>query len=491
VTRAIAAIVLSTLTLAAPAFAQQIDVSTLPPREAVQLTIYNSEDLTLVRDVRHVTMEKGRNELQFSWANTLIDPTSVHFRSRTPGLEVVDTRFPHDRPQVLYWLVDSSFSGEALVEISYFTSGITWSADYVGVTDADERSMRFDGYVTISNESGETYRNAQIRMVVGEINLVESIESLASSGIEGESAGEDTNGGMSRLESLRDALDAKDKAKLEKGTGGFGFGGGGGGIFGDPGDAPEITKEGLSEYFIFTVAGTHDVRNEWEGRLRLFEGTDVPLATVYRFRPEEYGEDELLKVFLVKNDETNKLGTTPLPNGDVRLYRDRGEGSLGVVAFVDTKYVPIGQEFEFVLGTDPEVRWTHVDVATTRGDFWFQRDDAEDRLYSPTKGDRIAAEDSVAGWTTRASVLERVRNFRDRAIDVEFRVPFEGDVTFESSLAPTLYDFRTVDFKAAIPASATKDLAYVVETREGTNATEERVALRASPTAPQTPARAP
>ncbi|MBL9149315.1 MAG: hypothetical protein JNM94_11530 [Phycisphaerae bacterium] len=483
------------LALATSTFAQQIDVSTLPPREGVQLTIYNSEDLTLVRDVRHVTVEKGRNELQFSWANTLIDPTSVHFRSRTPGLEVVDTRFPHDRPEVLYWLVDSSFSGEALVEITYFTSGITWSADYVGVTDADERSMRFDGYVTILNDSGETYDNAQIRMVVGEINLVQAIATLASYGIEGEPAGEDVNGGMSKLEMLREALDEKDKAKPSEPAGGFGFGGGGGGgIFGDPGDAPEIVKEGLSDYFIFTVGGTHVVRNESEGRLRLFEGTEVPLATVYRFRPEEYDDEELVKVFLVKNDETNKLGTTPLPNGDVRLYRDRGEGGLSVVAFVDTKYVPIGQEFEFVLGADPEVRWTHVDVATTRGDFWFSRR-REEKLFSPTKGDAILAEDRVAGWTTRTSVIERVRNFRDRAIEVEFRVPFDGDVTFESSLSPSLYDFRTVDFKATVPAGATKDLSYVAETREGTNAANERVELRPSPTAspigPQTPARAP
>ena len=47
------------------------------PRRAdtVQLTIYNSEDLTLVRETRTVTFKKGVNPLQFSWANTLIDPT--------------------------------------------------------------------------------------------------------------------------------------------------------------------------------------------------------------------------------------------------------------------------------------------------------------------------------------------------------------------------------------------------------------------------------
>ena len=57
--------------------ARNVDLATVPERRAVQLTIYNSEDLTLVRERRVVTFKKGVNPLQFSWANTLIDPTSV------------------------------------------------------------------------------------------------------------------------------------------------------------------------------------------------------------------------------------------------------------------------------------------------------------------------------------------------------------------------------------------------------------------------------
>ncbi|MHC4385351.1 MAG: hypothetical protein ACYS0J_21355, partial [Planctomycetota bacterium] len=106
-----------------------MDVSTLPDRDTVQLTIYNAEDLTLVRETRRITFRKGMNPLQFSWANTLIDPTSVDLRFKSHGskLDVLDTTFPHDKPQMLYWNVRSSFDGEAVVEISYFTSGITWS----------------------------------------------------------------------------------------------------------------------------------------------------------------------------------------------------------------------------------------------------------------------------------------------------------------------------------------------------------------------------
>src|SRR3954452_3432679 len=107
------------LALVTPALARNVDLSTVPKRDTVQLTIYNSEDLTLVRETRKVTFKKGINPLQFSWANTLIDPTSVEmkFLSSADKLEVMDTTFPQDKPQMLYWNVQSDFDGEATIEI--------------------------------------------------------------------------------------------------------------------------------------------------------------------------------------------------------------------------------------------------------------------------------------------------------------------------------------------------------------------------------------
>src|SRR5438552_11978216 len=95
------------LLFAMSASAKNVDLSTVPKRNTVQLTIYNSEDLTLVRETRAVTFKKGANPLQFSWANTLIDPTSVELKFLTGAdkLDVADTTFPHDKPQRLFWHV--------------------------------------------------------------------------------------------------------------------------------------------------------------------------------------------------------------------------------------------------------------------------------------------------------------------------------------------------------------------------------------------------
>src|ERR1700724_2731928 len=96
---------------------------------------------SLSRRLQHGTTPnpcpKGVKPLQFSWANTLIDPTSVElkFLTNPEKLEVLDTTFPHDKPQMLYWNVQSDFDGEASIEITYFTSGITWKADYLAIAD--------------------------------------------------------------------------------------------------------------------------------------------------------------------------------------------------------------------------------------------------------------------------------------------------------------------------------------------------------------------
>ena len=74
----------------------KIDLVTLPVREGVQLTIYNSADLTLVRENRALTLREGKNRLQFSWENTLIDPTSLSMvpRAHADQVDVAELIYP-------------------------------------------------------------------------------------------------------------------------------------------------------------------------------------------------------------------------------------------------------------------------------------------------------------------------------------------------------------------------------------------------------------
>jgi hypothetical protein len=452
----------------ASAQAENVDLSTVPQRDSVQLTIYNSEDLTLVRETRVVTFKRGANPLQFSWANTLIDPSSVELKFLTSPdkLEVLDTTFPHDKPQMLYWNVASEMDGEATIQITYFTSGITWSADYTCVASADESTMNVESYVRVTNNSGEEYEDAQVRLVVGTINLVEKIAQLARIP-------------MSEVAQLDDSV--RDRLTREVAAESLGRFGGGGfrGAMPAAAKPKEIIKEGLSEYFIYTVEGTETIPNGWSKRLRSFDAADVPLRIQYRYRPQEYG-DQLVRMYLMTNDEESKLGDTPLPDGVVRVFRDNGRDGLSYLAQQSIKYIPIGDKIELNLGPDPEVVFELIKRRSFRDAIWMQIHGTNTYKQVGRDVARTEENSSVVGWDDHGIFSQRIRNYTERDIDVEIRRAYPGHVTFRSELEPTLFDYQTVQFEAHVDASERADLLFEVVQRQGHNAKQNNVTLESA-----------
>ncbi|NNM26490.1 MAG: hypothetical protein HKO59_10995 [Phycisphaerales bacterium] len=458
-------------TLLAPAsvaVAQNVDLSTIPERASVQLTIYNSADITLVRETRRITFRPGLNPLQFSWANTLIDPTSVDLRFRTHGdqLDTLDTTFPHDRPQVLSWNVQSELDGDALVEISYFTSGIGWVADYTCIASTDERTMGFEGFVRITNNSGENYENASVRLVVGEINLVERVADLARRGVISQTEADEYRRGGRKIGRFRDDARMELNQEMQRAMARPSAGAA----------APkEIIKEGLSEYFIYTIEGTETIPHSWSKRMRLFQGQRTPFDIKYRFRPQEYGA-ELVRLYILRNDEASKLGTTPLPDGTVRLFRDNGRDGLSFLTATPTKYVPIGQEIELNLGPDPRVVHERVTLRTWRDSFWF-KDNTGRRYFDADGNEQIRHDYPVAGWDDHVRVAERIRNDRDQPIDVEFRFPLYGHVLFQCAAPATLHDFQTPQFSTQIAPGVEDQTVYEITYKQGISQKQQNVTI--------------
>jgi len=454
--------------------AENVDLSTVPSRDTVQLTIYNSEDLTLVRETRVVSFKKGLNPLQFSWANTQIDPSSVELRILKPAdkLELLDTTFPHDKPQMLYWNVQSEFDGEATIQITYFTSGISWSADYTAIASGDEGTLDLEGFVRISNNSGEEYENAQVRLVVGTINLVEKIAQLAQIPMSQVSEMEDLKRSELKSRAARELFYKADMLAADApALAGSGMGG-------EMAEAKQIVKEGLSEYFIYTVEGTETIPTGWSKRLRSFEADDAPLKIEYRYRPREYGE-QLVRMYLLANDEESNLGTTPLPDGVVRVFRDNGRDGLSYLAQQTIKYVPIGDKIELNLGVDPEVVFELVKTRAAREEIWMQLHGTDKFALVGDDARREETNAAVAGWNDRTSYQQRIRNYTARTIKVEIRRPYEGHVTFVSELEPKLHDYQTVELAAEVEAGEKKNLDFTVVQRQGRNAKQNNVTLEA------------
>ena len=419
----------------------RINVVTLPDRDSVLLTIYNSVDLTMVTETRHLTFRQGVNKLEFSWANTLIDPTSAELRAIThaDAVEVIDVRFPPRAPNTLEWHIKSDFAGEVVVEIRYFTSGISWSADYVAEAARDEKSMALAGAVRVTNNSGEDYENAKVRLVVGTVRLVEEIAQLARD------KSKDEGKAMSKLMEQDEKLagrmyfaaatagNAVDALGREK--------------------AREILKESVSEYFLYTVEGRDTIPNGWSKRLPSFRAADVPIASYYKFERERWG-DAVMRFYRFTNSVAAHLGQEPLPDGAVQAFRVAGEDrSYAYVGRTAVKYIPIGEQVDLELGADLEVQVKPVLMNWEKLDLRFEN------------------EGNVGGWTTRETWQFEVRNSKDIDAVVDIRRNFPGDWSLSTTTAYEKVDATKVKFVLALKPREARVLTYEITTRHGTAAT--------------------
>ena len=417
----------------------RINVVTLPDRDTVQLTIYNSADLTLVKETRHLTFRKGINKLEFSWANTLIDPTSVEFRALTHAdeVEVQDVSFPPRVANTLEWRINSEFAGDVTVEIRYFTSGISWSADYVCEANGNETQMDFAGAVRVTNKSGEDYENAQVRLVVGVIRLVQEIADLARAGKPGQpttlAARTPAAAPAARMELAFGAMAAADKLAAAQ--------------------PREIVKEGVSEYFIYTVEGRDTIPNGWSKRMPSFKTDGVPLVSYYKYEKERFG-DRVMRYYQFTNSVANKLGKEPLPDGAVKAFRFVSDDLLyAFVGRTSVKYIPINEFVELELGNDLEVFVKPTLMDWQKTDLQFNQNG------------------NVMGWTTKETWEIEVQNSKDIPVTVDIRRNFSGDWTLTTQQKYENVDQTKVKFVLPLAPRAKQKFTYELVIRHGTNAT--------------------
>jgi len=246
----------------------------------------------------------------------------------------------------------------------------------------------------------------------------------------------------------------------------------------------EIVKEGLSEYFIFSIPGTETIPNGWSKRLRAIEAEQVPFKIQYRYRPLQYGE-RLVRLYTFTNDDASKLGGSPLPDGMIRVFRQNGRQGLSFIAQEQTKYIPIGDKVEVNLGTDPEVIFELIKLRAFRDNIWMRMSGIEVYRRVDDGAANIEVGSSVVGWDDHEVYTQRIRNYTAKAIDVEVRRAFSGHVEFRSSLPGVkLYDFRTPEFTSTVPAGKRADCLFEIVRHQGKNAKQNNVVLGVAQIAP-------
>jgi hypothetical protein len=423
--------------------ASAIELVVLPRRENVQLTIYGGADLTLVRERRNLTLKRGWNWLQFMWANTLIDPTSLSLEplEHKHGVQVQQLVFPPRLRELGRWLIRSEVDGQVPFELTYFTSGLAWRAFYMGTLSQDERTMHVESYVRISNDSGEDYEDAQTRLILGRVHLLDQIAYLACR----EHAYDRPEGpvkGVTGLEGeAKDLMRMLDRPHANA-------------LFAPPVITPkQIVKEGLSEYFLYTIEGTETIPNEWDKRLLSFEIDEVPVTSLYKYDEERWGT-ETIRFLSFANDEKHKLGQTALPDGTVWIYGRAGEqGHLSYVGVMDVKYIPVNEEVELNLGPARlvEVKPILMDYKVENHTFDNQG--------------------NISGWDEVRTWKMEIANTRVLAVEIEvtrgFETPYWTLKQVDKEASCEKYDVTHARFKLTIEPQSKRAFEYTVTTYHG------------------------
>ena len=422
----------------------KVDLVTLPSRDTVQLTIYNSADMTLVRESRALTLKDGRNSLQFSWENTLIDPTSLEMlpKANVDKIDIAELVYPPRVRNLGLWNINSGVNGKVPVEITYLTSGLSWRAFYMGTLTEDEKTMRLQGYVRVTNNSGEDYENAQTRLIVGKVHILDQIAELArrqypynrpgAVAMDREEEGRER--GRREWRTMEDAPTVAGVVKKLE-------------------EIKDIKKEGLSEYFLYTIEGTETIPTGWSKRLLSFNTDDVPVVNLYKYEQERYG-NSVVRFLSFKNDKDHELGETPIPGGMLKVYRDAGDaGHLSYTGQSSFKYIPVDEDVELNLGTVANVV-------------------VEPKLMNfQTENYRYDRRGNVSGWDEIHTFTIEVRNTRDIPVKVEIKRNFNTNYWDLSERGDSgqfeKVDQNTVKFTLMMEPRSTRQFGYVLRTYHG------------------------
>jgi len=428
--------------LALPARAN-VGLSTVPERDLVRLTIYNGVDLTLVQEFRTLVLKKGLNRIQYQWANTLIDSTSLELRplAKVSEIDVADVVYPKGAPATLVWEVQSQVEGPVRFEISGFTSGLAWTADYSLRANADESSADVEGFVSIVNGSGEDYAGAEVRLVVGTVHLVETVRDLATQQVYLRKQR------LSREEvrSKRDVfLDSADDERA-------------GAPMATISDAamkslaaPVVESRRFGDYHLFTIEGTHALATGATTRLRAISTSEpMPLEVLLRTSVGANGA-QLLYRFV--NDDAHHLPKGPLPEGAWDVYRvvDAKTGQLSYVGRSSHAYVPPDQKVELALGVDPAIAVKSTSVSYRES------------------GHVFGHEHRLRGWFTHQTHRFKLVNTRAIPVSVEFIVPTGGGEWKITGLDGERRDQQTFRVQARVEAGRTWETGdFTITTRVG------------------------
>lgn len=311
----------------------------------------------------------------------------------------------------LLWLLEAAQSGKHDVEVTYLTSGINWSADYVVVLNAKDDALGLNGWVTVDNRSGATYEEARLKLIAGDINRVQQPE---------------------------------EKMYYDGGRGAM------------PTAAPQVVEREFFEYHLYEVQRPVTVKDQQTKQIEFVSAEGVKVEKIFVYdglsgsfygyygpiTEAAYGPTSNKKVNVLvefKNSEDGGLGV-PLPKGRIRVYKEDTAGGTEFVGEDAIDHTPKDERVRLYLGNAFDI-----------------------------VGERVQTDFKKLGERTIEESFEiSIRNHKSEAVEVRvverlFRWS-EWEITSKSQ-DYTKLDSSSVEFRVNVPKDGEAKVKYTVRYR--------------------------
>lgn len=228
------------------------------------------------------------------------------------------------KPQ-LEWLVANDKAGQQRTEISYLAGQLSWTCSYVALLNKNDTKLDLTGWVTLTNNSGTAFKDAGLKLVAGDVNIVRN-----------------------EFDGMRMAKNMGAVSEAAQ---------------------PQFKQTDLFEYKLYSLQRRTDLNNNETKQIELTSGANIPSRKVfiydgfgdqwryyynnYSYRSQgSFGQQSNPKVGVFvtfRNDEKSGLGM-PLPKGKVRVYKRDDEGKEQFVGEDEIDHTAKDEEIKLYLG---------------------------------------------------------------------------------------------------------------------------------------------
>lgn len=200
-------------------------------------------------------------------------------------------------------VVEGGKRGNVDAELSYLTGGLSWSAEHTLIRTGDG-SGEWSAIVTIENQSGREYRDAELKLVAGEPRRTSPMP----------------------VPMVQMARGMELKAMNAEGV--------------------DLSEQNFSEYHLYTLDRPATLRDRETQSLTMLPTHAVKITPRYFFR----GGGGVSAQLELRNTKAEGLGV-PLAGGRVRFFERDASGSLQFTGETNVRHTPEGEKLTLDVGT--------------------------------------------------------------------------------------------------------------------------------------------